>query len=559
MSATAPLIYNSGAFSFSEATTSAAGTLSATDKTKLDSLETLPGAYGLIERWSGGLRSLTCSPNEILKWNGTIWACDDDDDTDETKLPLTGGTLTGPLFLAGSPTDNLHAAPKSYVDTLVSNNASKWGIATGGINYSGGNVGIGTSVPVAPLSLENSLLSSASTYAASFTPTQLLINDDPTNSSGRYSSLSVLTQPNPSASGATQFIGVMTDLKVPATSTSDIQQLRAAYINNENNGSGKVMGQVSVSGVAINNGTGEVVSQTAGNFSANSTAGTVTNQYGVNATANHAGTTNITAQHAVRAQATATSGTVTSQYGVLTSAVSSSTATTTSQLGTFSSAVSSGTSLVTSSKGVYGQAFTDSTAGITDAYGIHGEPWNGGAGTITNAYALFGNVYKPGTGSITNGYGLYLANIDATNKWSVFANDPTAPSFFAGNVGINTTAPQAKLDVAGEARATSVGGEAFGGQTGIKFDFGTTVITGITAANPTVCKTINFTTTYTTRPKVTATVNHSTVNTGPGMVHDPMGVWIEEITTTYFEACVRDLSSALDHENVDVDWIAIGK
>ena len=37
-----------------------------------------------------------------------------------TVLPLSGGTLTGPLTLSGLPTNNLHAATKSYVDSAVS-------------------------------------------------------------------------------------------------------------------------------------------------------------------------------------------------------------------------------------------------------------------------------------------------------------------------------------------------------------------------------------------------------------------------------------------------------
>jgi hypothetical protein len=37
-----------------------------------------------------------------------------------TKLSLTGGTLTGPLVLSGAPTQPLHPASKSYVDSAVS-------------------------------------------------------------------------------------------------------------------------------------------------------------------------------------------------------------------------------------------------------------------------------------------------------------------------------------------------------------------------------------------------------------------------------------------------------
>ena len=34
-------------------------------------------------------------------------------------LPLSGGTMTGPIVLHGDPTENLHATTKQYVDTAV--------------------------------------------------------------------------------------------------------------------------------------------------------------------------------------------------------------------------------------------------------------------------------------------------------------------------------------------------------------------------------------------------------------------------------------------------------
>lgn len=43
------------------------------------------------------------------------------DYSDKSKLSLSGGTMTGPLILSGSPTVALSAATKGYVDTAISN------------------------------------------------------------------------------------------------------------------------------------------------------------------------------------------------------------------------------------------------------------------------------------------------------------------------------------------------------------------------------------------------------------------------------------------------------
>ena len=46
-------------------------------------------------------------------WDGSKWT---GNGLSQQYLPLTGGTLTGPLTLAGNPVGVLDAAPKQYVD-----------------------------------------------------------------------------------------------------------------------------------------------------------------------------------------------------------------------------------------------------------------------------------------------------------------------------------------------------------------------------------------------------------------------------------------------------------
>ena len=84
---------------------------------------------------------------------------------------------------------------------------------------------------------------------------------------------------------------------------------------------------------------------------------------------------------------------------------------------------------------------------INSASGARDNIWNGGSGIIVNAFGSSHNVINYGTGSITNGYGVYIGNVEATNKWSLYASDASAPSYFSGNVGIGTTSPARKLHV----------------------------------------------------------------------------------------------------------------
>lgn len=78
---------------------------------------------------------------------------------------------------------------------------------------------------------------------------------------------------------------------------------------------------------------------------------------------------------------------------------------------------------------------------------------NSAAGTITTAYGVASSVIRS-AGTIGTAYGVYTGNIQATTKWSFYASDATAPSYFAGNVGIGTTNPTQPLEVVGTVQAT---------------------------------------------------------------------------------------------------------
>ena len=71
---------------------------------------------------------------------------------------------------------------------------------------------------------------------------------------------------------------------------------------------------------------------------------------------------------------------------------------------------------------------------------------------LTNQYDFYADTFSsPTNGTITNRYGLYLkfTTSGITNAYGVYQVDSGVKNYFGGNVGIGSTAPQAKLEVDG--------------------------------------------------------------------------------------------------------------
>ncbi|MBY0314698.1 MAG: hypothetical protein K2Q26_04220 [Bdellovibrionales bacterium] len=112
------------------------------------------------------------------------------------------------------------------------------------------------------------------------------------------------------------------------------------------------------------------------------------------------------------------------------------------------------TASVVNTYGVVGVGSNSSSGTVTNSFGSLGSSRNSSTGTINNAYGGFFEAVNTGGGTQTTGYGVYVSTVDGTNRWAVYTSG-TTPSYFGGNVGIGTTAPDTTLAVNGAVRTAA--------------------------------------------------------------------------------------------------------
>ncbi len=122
--------------------------------------------------------------------------------------------------------------------------------------------------------------------------------------------------------------------------------------------------------------------------------------------------------------------------------------------GASNAAFHNGTGSVNNLLGSDNFVYNTSSGVVQNAIGSNGYVVNTGSSNIIDARG--GNFYIGAVGlpKVENGYGVRIGTINATNKWSLYAGDVLAPSYFAGNVGIGTTGPTEKLEVNGTIKMT---------------------------------------------------------------------------------------------------------
>ncbi|MDP3836735.1 MAG: hypothetical protein Q8Q67_01405, partial [bacterium] len=335
---------------------------------------------------------------------------------DGTSIFNDVSTFTQPVVVA-TPILGPHAATKSYVDSTIATATSSitlWGGTAGGNIWSlnSGNVGIGTTTPLTQLHINSSSITDTITIGGS---------------------------------ANTNYSGI--NLKSDETSDAWLFAVGTAY------STWSLAGALN-----IYNANGPIAFQTNGG----------NNRMIIDSTGNIGiGTTGPGAKLDVVNTFTPTSGT---QYGT-------NLLTTISPAG-LSSAVTSGlynnieTGTAQNTTGIirgsynylrHNQASTLSdirgsevyinnniaAANITAAYGQKILVENGSTGTMTNAYGLHIDLNNP-SGTMTNGYGLYINDVDAATPYGIYQATADNKNYFAGNVGIGTTNPEAKLEVIGK-------------------------------------------------------------------------------------------------------------
>lgn len=259
-----------------------------------------------------------------------------------------------------------------------------------------GKIGIGTTTtPTSPLTLSDYVATSA---FPTLVGSKLQINDASTQAASGYQTpVYIATVPNVSANSSAYNVGLMVNAEHPASSLQ-YGLLYGAFIKASTMATGGVELVTGLQAKGNNYGTGTInVSSSILADSGNYATGNINNNYGVLAQTRNIST-----------------GTIGTDYAMA------------------------------------GFVFNSSSGTITTAYGSYNRVQNnsGATGTIGTAYGIYSDILNP-NGTIPTGYGMYVGNVQATNKWSLYVSDSSAPSYFAGNVGIGKATPGYKLDVQG--------------------------------------------------------------------------------------------------------------
>ena len=107
----------------------------------------------------------------------------------------------------------------------------------------------------------------------------------------------------------------------------------------------------------------------------------------------------------------------------------------------------------------------------TNRYGLHIYDSNNASSTATNTYGIY--VEEDAWGTIGTHYGLYLkSRANATTSYGIYQETAGDKNYFAGKVGIGTTAPATALDLNGSASYRGIAAPAVSpaGQGRVYFD-----------------------------------------------------------------------------------------
>jgi hypothetical protein len=141
-------------------------------------------------------------------------------------------------------------------------------------------------------------------------------------------------------------------------------------------------------------------------------------------------------------------------------------------------------------RGIYANTRNTGSGSVNSMGGIETVLTNSGGGTVTAGYGLIINTPNNTSGTLANTYGLYIADqssgTQTNTPFALYQAGAGNKNYFAGNIGINTTAPTALLDIAGDSSSSGVlsfrgttdpkinilNGENFGIQTSVGGDAG---------------------------------------------------------------------------------------